>query len=206
MLLNLVGVPSTNVDLKEQDFLQLIVLGEWVEPFVLPEVIRKKSILYCQNHLPSHPHFLPWVALSLPLSLSLLPSAVSLAHSAPFYFIHSTLTPNLCRTTSPFGATPWAVKQTNKQTHRANTPSLAEFHSYKGSFRARLVSCGWISLAYLAHPGWVLLWAFWVWADHLCKRQQLSGPFCGGVEFKAFGLGCAVSGWRVTIWGSAQHH
>lgn len=59
LLLNLVGVPSTNIDLKEQDFLQLIVLGEWVEPFVLPEVICKKSILYCQNHLPSHPHFLP---------------------------------------------------------------------------------------------------------------------------------------------------
>lgn len=92
LLLNLVGVPSTNVDLKEQAFLQLIVLnGEWVELFVLPEVIRKKSIPCCQNHLPRHPHFLPRVALSLPLSLSLTPAFSSLSRSfcsVLFYTLH----------------------------------------------------------------------------------------------------------------------
>lgn len=40
-----------------------------------------------------------------------------------------------------------------------------------------------------------------VWADRLCKRQQLSSPFCGGVEFTPFRLGCAVSGWQAWIWG-----
>lgn len=120
--------------------------------FVLPEVIHEKSILRCQNHLPSHPHFLPCVSLSSTCSHSNFLQSLSHTCSALFYFMRSAVTPNLCRTTSPSGAAPWAVKQTNKQTDRAHTlPSLAEFHSYKGSYRARLVSCGWISLAYLAH-------------------------------------------------------
>lgn len=98
---------------------------------------------------------------------------------------------NLCRTSSPSGAPPWAVKQTNKQTDRANTlPAWLEFHSYKGSYRARLVSCGWISLAYLAHSAQFQAESycgpFRVRADRLCKRQQLSGSFCGGVEFTPF--------------------
>lgn len=79
-----------------------------VRIFDLPEEIRKRSILCCQNHLPGHPHFLPWVSLSSSsssFSSSLFYScslqSISVLCSAPFYFLLSTLTPDLCRTTSP---------------------------------------------------------------------------------------------------------
>lgn len=64
LLLNLFGVPSTNADLREEDFYnrRRSVNGQSrckTRIFVSPQVIEKKSVLYCQNHLPSHPHFLP---------------------------------------------------------------------------------------------------------------------------------------------------
>lgn len=127
-------------------FLQLILLSEWAE------LLQNSYLCFTRSNTqevhsalpkpPTQPPTLPALSLSLSLSLSstlsltpvfsALALSLSRARSALFYFIHSTLTPNLCRTTSPSGATPWAVKQTNKQTDRANTlPAWPSFTAIK---------------------------------------------------------------------------
>lgn len=75
VILNGFGVTSTNTDLKghmcttdTSTVNELSHRKSYI--FVWPEVISKKAILHCQNHLPSHPHFLPWVSLSSALSHS----------------------------------------------------------------------------------------------------------------------------------------
>lgn len=122
-------------------FLQLLLLSEWAEP------LQKSYLCFTRSNTqevhpalpkpPTQPPTLPAPSLSLLYSRSLLISPVSLFSSPSFFSVlvsifHSTLTPNLFRTTSPTSATPWAVKRTNKQTDRVNTlPAWLSFTAIK---------------------------------------------------------------------------